>query len=104
MPEVQQIGAARCDQHRTRMTTVRLRYPDIQFETDGFRCAEPGCTRHYTDGRGYFDVMDGRPLSEKFQQFCPKCKRPMYLSETEGEVEIWRCPIQQCGHEQRMVN
>ena len=48
------------------MIMVRVRYADIALETDGYRCAEPGCTRHYTDGRGYFDVIDDRVLAEKF--------------------------------------
>ncbi len=94
----------RCDQHRTNMITVRLRYADIALETDGYRCAEPGCTRHYTDGRGYFDVIDNRVLAEKFQQRCPKCGNPMYFSEAEERGEIWRCPFSRCAHEQRMVS
>lgn len=99
-----QRNAARCDQHRIRMVGVRLRYPDVPFETDGFKCAELGCTRHYTSGRGYFDVIEGRPLDDKFQQGCPNCKAPMFLSEVEQDVEIWRCPNTPiCGLEQRMV-
>ena len=97
------VQAIRCDLHHSRMRALRLRYPDIQLETDGFHCAEAGCTRHYTDGRGYFDVIEGRPLNERFQQKCPKCGRPMYLSEVEGQEEIWQCPVPQCRHQQRMI-
>lgn len=93
----------RCDLHRSLMTAVRLRVPDLQMNTHGFRCAEVGCTRHYTDVRGYFDVIEGRVLNDKFQQRCPKCGRPMYLSRAQEQEEFWRCPVPQCGHEQRRV-
>ena len=93
----------RCDQHLSRMVKTRLRLAGIQFETDGFRCAEPACTRHYTEAHGYFDVLDGSVLIDKFQQRCPKCETAMYLMEREAEVEVWLCPAPQCGHVQRMI-
>jgi hypothetical protein len=86
------------------MVEVTLRYDETQFEKSGFQCAEPGCTRRYTSGRGYFDVINGSVLAEKFQQSCPKCKTPMYLSEVEQDGEIWRCPNPPiCVFEQKMV-
>lgn len=93
----------RCDKDRTLMTKVRVRFPETAFEGPAFQCIEPGCTRYFMDGRGYFDSIVGSVLAEKFQQRCPKCNGSMYLREAEQEVEIWRCPLPQCGHEQRMV-
>jgi len=66
-----------------------------------FRCAELNCARHYADGHGYFNVVDGHPVDEKFQQLCPGCSTPMYLSEVEETVEIWCCP--QCAQEQQLL-
>ena len=86
------------------MTKIRVSFPDIRLEGPAFQCAKPNCTRHFFDGRGYFDVINGSVLDEKFQQRCPNCKTPMYFSEVEQEAEIWRCPnVPLCGREQRMV-
>ncbi|HLM81151.1 MAG TPA: hypothetical protein VK302_11015 [Terriglobales bacterium] len=102
MPD-EEAGEARCDKHKTRMVKVRVKFTDIATEETALRCCEPDCTRYFTDGLGYLDVLDGRRLAEKFQQRCPKCKTPMYLSETEQETEIWRCTTPKCEHEQRIV-
>jgi hypothetical protein len=85
----------RCDKDRTRMTKTRVSYSDIGFEGPAFQCAEPGCTRYFTDGRGYFDVVNGS-VSGKFQRLCPNCKTPRFLSEVEQGEEIWRCPNTAC--------
>lgn len=98
-----EVVAVRCDKDRTVMVKVRVSYSDSQFEGPAFKCADPDCMRYFSDGRGYFDVIDGQVLAEKFQQRCPMCRGPMYLRETEQDVEIWRCPTPSCGHEQRMV-
>jgi hypothetical protein len=103
MASTEETGAPRCDKHKVRMVKVRISYPDIKVERSAFQCVELDCTRYFTDVRGYIDVVDGSVLAEKFQQRCPKCNGPMYFSETEQDIEIWRCPLSQCGHEQRMV-
>lgn len=66
-----------------------------------FRCVELNCARHYADGHGYFNVIDGHPVDEKFQQLCPGCSAPMFLSDAQGMIEIWGCP--QCGYEQQLL-
>ena len=102
MPD-EETGVARCDKHKTRMVKVRVEFTDTEFEGPAFRCSEPDCTRYFFDGRGYFDVVDGRVLAENFQQRCPKCNSPMYLREVQREAEIWRCLTPKCEHEQRIV-
>jgi hypothetical protein len=96
--------AVRCDTHRSVMTKERIRFTDSQYEGPAFVCKEPDCTRYYMDDRGYFDVYQGRVLAEKFQQRCPKCASPMYLSGAEQEVEIWSCPTHECGQHQRLAS
>jgi ribosomal protein S27AE len=90
----------RCDQHVTRMFPIP-RSADIP---EIYRCAEPGCTRHYAEERGYFDVNDDSVLADEFQRRCPKCGKPMFLTEAGEREEIWRCPFSQCAHELRMAS
>ena len=95
----------RCDKDKTVMEKVRVSYPDTGLEGPAFKCTEPDCTRFFTDGRGYIDVIDGAVLAEKFQQRCLTCKTPMFLSKVEQGEEIWRCPnTSVCGREQRMAS
>jgi hypothetical protein len=87
------------------MTEVRVKFPNIEFESPAFRCYEADCTRYFTNGRGYFDTThDGSVLAEKYQQLCPSCKTPMYLESIVAEAELWRCPLDACGQQQRMVS
>ncbi len=101
MPKDQPI--ALCDRDHSAMISVQLNYPDIALETPGFRCTVPGCSRYYTSGRGYFNVVDNRPLGEKVQQRCPKCGAAMYLKLVPSNANTWRCPTLQCGHEQGLA-
>jgi hypothetical protein len=94
----------RCDNHHSHMAETRVRFTDIQLETPAFQCAELGCTRLFTSGRGYFDFIQGRILKEKYQQRCGRCNSPMYLANIESKTEIWRCPVRGCGLEQRMAS
>lgn len=61
----------RCDIHHRPMQPTLVIYLDLADQTPGFRCDEPGCLRHFVSGRGYLDVVDRRPLEDKFQQRCP---------------------------------
>jgi hypothetical protein len=94
----------RCDKHHSVMTKVRVKFTDIQLEAPAFQCGEAGCTRFFMDGRGYFDSIDGRVLDEKYQQRCPRCQTPMYLARCESEAEVWQCPVDGCGQQQRMAS
>ena len=85
------------------MTEARVKFPDIQLESPAFHCGEAGCTRFFMGGRGYFDSIDGSVLGEKYQQRCPSCETPMYLESIDAEAELWRCPLDACGQQQRMV-
>src|SRR6476660_6805066 len=91
-----------CDKHPASLVVTRVQYNGMELES--FRCIQPGCTRHYNSAVGYFDVVRGRPLHDKFQQECPNCGTPMFRATLGiNTEETWRCPLSQCQHEQRIL-
>ena len=88
-----------CDKHCAPMKPVKLQYGNISFEQVAYKCAETLCGTHYTDARGYFDLIGGPPRDRKSQRCCLTCGSPLYLSEIQGSQETWRCPLPECNRQ-----
>jgi hypothetical protein len=66
-----------------------------------YGCTVDKCPRHYDVMAGYFDVIDGKTLADKYgKRSCAKDGMALhveaYLDETEEET--WRCPEAACSH------
>jgi hypothetical protein len=64
-----------------------------------YACGAEGCSRHYNVVAGYFDVMDGKIVSDRYgKQACGEDELALYLEfwDDQEHEEIWRCPASGC--------
>ena len=64
-----------------------------------YRCSVEGCTRHYDSRNGYFGVISGNILADKYgKKACPNDKAALYLEsyDNQGQEETWCCPDPKC--------
>lgn len=70
-----------------------------------FACTVDQCLRHYEVLTGYFSVLDGRILADKYgNRACIKDECCMYVEayDSQEQEETWRCPAANCdGHLRR---
>jgi hypothetical protein len=86
-----------CDKHYCPMeprsiTTEQSKWPV-------YACATESCTRHYNVAAGYFDVRDGKILSDRYgKQACGEDELALYLEfwDDQEHEETWRCPASGC--------
>jgi hypothetical protein len=66
-----------------------------------YGCTVDHCLRHYDVMAGYFDVIDGKTLAEKYgKRCCEKDGMALHIeSYVEDTEEVWRCPEETCGHQ-----
>jgi len=65
-----------------------------------YGCSVEGCTRHYDSRNGYFGVISGNVLADRYgKKACPNDKAALYLEsyDNQGEEETWCCPDPKCN-------
>ena len=64
-----------------------------------YACSVDQCPRHYEVVTGYFDVLNGRTLADKYgKQACKNDASAMYVEayDLEKQEETWGCPAVAC--------
>jgi len=65
-----------------------------------YGCNVPGCKRHYDPYDGYFDI-GGKLSTAAF--ICGEHEARLHLDSYETGEEIWRCPVESCPTEKKLL-
>jgi predicted RNA-binding Zn-ribbon protein involved in translation (DUF1610 family) len=87
-------------------TIVLIHNPAGTIETfEAYQCRRMHCTRHYSAGRGYFDITD--PTCECIEDsgarehICPNHGEVLFIRwSDDGYGYVYECPISDCGYTQ----
>jgi len=86
-----------CDKHYFQMAPASIKTKDSSWPVYG--CTVDKCPRHYDVMAGYFDVMEGKTLADKYGKH-PCCRDGMALHvesyDSQRKEETWRCPESNC--------
>ena len=66
-----------------------------------YGCTVDQCPRHYHVMAGYFDVIDGKTLGDKYgKRSCANDGMALHIESYVDAVEeeTWRCPEATCSH------
>src|SRR5690348_10145754 len=66
-----------------------------------YACTVDKCPRHYDVMAGYFDVIDGNTLTDKYgRRSCTRDGMALHIESyvAATEEETWRCPEGTCSH------
>jgi hypothetical protein len=91
----------RCDRHFASTKFYRFGNPTgAGFKA--YQCEVSGCTRAYNSSQGYLDIDEKLgAVADQRQQRCQKDGSPMFLHESEGGAETWRCAQIGCDYSQK---
>ena len=91
-----------CDKHYCPMVPASEETADSTWPVYG--CTVDKCPRHYDVMAGYFDVMEGKTLADKYgKRSCTEDGMALHIESYVDaiEEETWRCPEARCSRHLR---
>ncbi len=92
----------RCDKHPSysEMVQLMLADPPGHFRWYVRGCFVPGCGRLWDIWEGYFELVNGKPVSDRSKQhICPDDETAWYIRDfdPQGGVTTWDCAQLHCN-------